>query len=143
MCLNRGEKCGTKNWRQYHWGLSLACADLFESPQTSSGRPGKGPGARAESRHTSLYQHPGEAQNTHANKKNTPVSKSIFLKWERAPLVYTIQKRLDWSKCLQSSTCFYQPSKHHREDMAELQPIMTNALGAERALQFSLSELHY
>lgn len=44
----------------YRLGLSSAFGDLFESPRTSSERPGKGPGAQAEGRHMSPCQHPGE-----------------------------------------------------------------------------------
>lgn len=109
-CAQTEGKLWNVSWQPYHWGLSSACASLFESPRTSSGRPGKGPGARAEGRRTFLCQHPGKAQHTfmHTHKNtHTSESKTIFLKWERASLVYTVHTGPDWNKCLQRPTCTY------------------------------------
>lgn len=72
--FNKGYKVFLSGgWWQYHWGLSSACAYLFESPQTSSVRLEKDPGAQAEGRHMSLCQHPGKTQHIRAQKSHMDV----------------------------------------------------------------------
>ena len=76
--------------RPYHWDLSSSCANLSQSPQTSSGRPERGRGAQAEGRQTSPCLHPGKSTTTTTKITYTHQCQSQSSSNESRPLLYIL-----------------------------------------------------
>lgn len=139
------EKGGTEyswgGWWQYRWGLSSACADLFESPQTSSVRLEKDPGAQAEGRRTSLCQHPGKTQHVYAQKSHTDVKVNLTQRREGLCRSYGTLGARRWKRkpseaCACSSAL--QTSQQRYQSEAEADKV--HWAGAERKWQLSLPQ---